>query len=81
MNKKIDIDDVHYHNINEFPKNFDVKDVSEDLNCCDKCEVIVRWYDEMYWKGEEDMETNKILGEDYEAVCDDCFNILSNQKI
>jgi hypothetical protein len=56
---------VHHHNISEFPKNFDVKSVNEDLNVCT----------EMYWKGEEDLETNKILG-DHTAVCDDCFSKL-----
>jgi len=24
---------VHHHNISEFPKNFDVKSVNEDLKC------------------------------------------------
>ena len=66
---------VHHHNISEFPKNFDVKSVNEDLNVCNKCGIIVIWDTEMYWKGEEDLETNKILG-DHTAVCDDCFSKL-----
>ena len=46
---------------------------------CDKCGVIVRWYDEMYWSGEECQETNEIL-DDYDSVCDDCYIELAIKK-
>jgi len=76
------IDDVQYHNINEFSNDFDFKDVNEDLNCCDKCGIIVRWYDEMYWQGECQESYHYCMGKyNYDAVCDDCFYELSNQKI
>ena len=81
-NMTIKIDDVQYHNINEFPNNFDFKNVSEDLNCCDKCGIIVRWYDEMYWQGECKDSWHYCMSKyNYNAVCDDCFYELSNQKI
>ena len=46
--------------------------MSDDLNVCNMCGSKQRWYDEMYWKGEECQETNAILGE-HTAVCDQCF--------
>ena len=69
---KYSTDDIHYKFLPNLPKEFDVKEVDEDLNSCDKCEKIVRWHDEMYWQGEERQETNEILDE-YTAVCDDCY--------
>tara|TARA_R110002020_G_scaffold111081_1_gene256510 strand:- start:1089 stop:1355 length:267 start_codon:yes stop_codon:yes gene_type:complete len=57
-----------------------------NLNICCRCTKIVRWFDEMYWKGEYHAKdngtnhTNYILG-DYDSVCDECYSILSNQKI
>ena len=76
------IGDVQYHNINEFPNDFDFKNVSEDLNCCNKCGIIVRWYDEMYWQGECKDSWHYCMSKyNYDAVCDDCFYELSNQKI
>lgn len=46
--------------------------MSDDLNICDMCGNTQRWYDQMYWKGEECQKTNAILGE-HTAVCDQCF--------
>tara|TARA_Y100000593_G_C4258358_1_gene310863 strand:- start:42 stop:284 length:243 start_codon:yes stop_codon:yes gene_type:complete len=71
--------DIHYKFISSFPEGFDVKEIDEDLNVCDRCGIIVRWFDEMYWAGEECMETNDVLG-DYDAVCDDCYGELYNKK-
>ena len=51
----------------------------ENLNTCNKCGSIQNWATEMYWKGEECIETNDILG-DYTAVCDDCFYELKEKK-
>ena len=75
---KYSTDDIHYKFEYDLPSNFDVKEVDEDLNVCDKCLVIVRWFDEMYWSGEECQETNDILG-DYDSVCDDCYVDLANK--
>ena len=48
------------------------------LNTCDRCGSIQDWATEMYWQGEQDEETNIILG-DHTAVCDDCFATLKLQ--
>ena len=77
---KFNLEDVHYHNINEFSDDFDVKDVHDDLNICERCNTIVMWDTEMYWQGECE-ESYHYCMKDYEAVCDDCFYELSNQKI
>ena len=66
-------------NIKDFPKHFDVKSIHEDLNECEKCGDICNSFEELYWKGEECMETNEILG-DYTAVCDDCYNELRKKN-
>ena len=67
-------------NINQFPKDFDVKSLGEDLNTCDRCGSIQDWATEMYWQGEQDEETNIILG-DHTAVCDDCYSTLKLNQI
>ena len=77
---KLNLEDVHYHNINEFSDDFDVKDVHDDFNICERCNTIVMWDTEMYWQGECE-ESYHYCMKDYEAVCDDCFYQLSNQKI
>ena len=77
MTAKLELEDVHYHNINEFNNDFDVKDIHEDLNICERCYTIVMWDSEMYWQGECEESYHYCMGS-YEAVCDDCFNILSN---
>ena len=79
MKYRYKYEEIHKTNINDYPKGFDVKDVDEDLNVCDKCGKIVRWFDEMYWSGEECQETNDILGE-HTAVCDDCYVELAIEK-
>ena len=76
---KYETKNIHYKFEYNLPKGFDVKDVDEDLNVCDKCGKIVRWFDEMYWSGEECQETNDILGE-HTAVCDDCYVELAIEK-
>ena len=50
-----------------------------NLNTCNKCGSVQDWATEMYWKGEECMETNEILG-DYTAVCDDCYSQLAREQ-
>ena len=77
--KKYELKDVQYHKIDEFPKDFDLKSVDEDLNTCDKCGIIVVWHNEMFWQGDcyESYhwcmlkEFNK--EDSYNALCDDCF--------
>ena len=83
-------DNLRYHddvknkfgfaNINAFPKNFDIKNINENLNVCDCCGDICNWHDEMFWQGEECSRTNVILG-DYVAVCDICFDSLRSKKL
>jgi len=72
-------DKYGYANISDFPKDFDVDSIHEDLNVCEKCGDICNSFEELYWQGEQDMETNDILG-DYTAVCDDCFSTLKKDK-
>ena len=62
MKYRYKYEEIHKTNINDYPKDFDVKDVDENLNVCNKCGIIVVWYNEMYWSGEECQETNDILG-------------------
>lgn len=76
---KYETKDIHYKILSDLPLDFDVKEVDDNLNVCDKCGVIVRWYDEMYWSGEECQETNEIL-DDYDSVCDDCYIELAIKK-
>tara|TARA_R100001530_G_scaffold54538_1_gene40206 strand:+ start:964 stop:1239 length:276 start_codon:yes stop_codon:yes gene_type:complete len=66
-------------------KQFDVKNIDEELNVCDKCGIIVRWYDEMYWQSDfsndefHDCMTKEYNKEDdYTALCDECFSSLPN---
>ena len=76
--------DIHYTNIKNYPKEFDVKEVNEELNVCNKCGIIVRWHDEMYWQSDyadefHDCMTKEYNKEDdYTALCDECFSSLSN---
>tara|TARA_B100001939_G_scaffold347105_1_gene367724 strand:- start:1175 stop:1483 length:309 start_codon:yes stop_codon:yes gene_type:complete len=59
--------------LNDFPKGFDVKeDLHEDLNTCDKCQVIVNTWNELTWQGDCVDSYHKCMG-DYDAVCDTCF--------
>ena len=44
---KYETKNIHYKFLSDLPKGFDVKEVDDDLNVCDKCLVIVRWFDEM----------------------------------
>ena len=63
-------------NINDFPKDFDVKEeISEELNTCDKCGDIQNTWTEMYWQGDS-MDSWHECMEGYDAVCDDCFEKL-----
>ena len=78
--KEYELEDVQYHKIDEFPDNFDVKSVHEDLNTCDKCGVIVMWNSEMFWQDDDCenghhycMRENFNKEDDYTALCDDCF--------
>ena len=79
MKTDIKLEDVHYHNINEFSDDFDVKEVHDDLNICDKCGVIVMWNSEMYWQGDCEESYHHCMG-NYQAVCDDCFYTLQNEE-
>ena len=76
--KKLNLKDVHYKNINDFSNDFDVKDIHEDLNICDRCNTIVMFDTEMYWQGECIDSYHECMG-DYECVCDDCFNDLKEK--
>ena len=80
MTAKLELEDVHYHNINEFSNDFDVKDVHEDLNICERCYTIVMWDSEMYWQGECEESYHYCMGS-YEAVCDDCFHIFPSIRL
>jgi len=68
------------HNLYEYDLTQEEKDYFETedtgLTACEKCQVIQRWEDEVYCKGEECWETNVILGK-YDVVCDDCYYDLS----
>ena len=75
------IDKFGHANINKFPKDFNVDeflDEFDELNVCDLCSDIQNSTTEMYWQGEQDEETNIILG-DHTAVCDDCFFTLKEK--
>ena len=82
--ERLESEDIHYKNIKDFPADFEVKDVDEELNTCEKCGIIVRWHDEMYWQGDTDEEFHDCMLEefnkedDYTALCDDCFLSLPN---
>ena len=57
--------------IKDYPEGFDVKDIHEDLNTCDKCGIIAIWYSELYWQGEEYF--HKAMQENnFDALCDKC---------
>ena len=58
----------------------DVKDIGEDLNTCERCGDIHNTFNDMYWAGEECMETNILLG-DYDCLCDDCFESPLRRKL
>lgn len=75
---KYSTDNIHHKALSDLPIGFDVKEVDDNLNSCDKCEKVVRWYDEMYWQGDECAKTNEILNQ-YDAVCDDCYIELADK--
>jgi len=53
--------------------------INQGLNECNRCG---KWQDaekEMYWQGEEEVETNEIISP-YIAVCDDCYITLKASK-
>ena len=59
--------------LKDFPKDFDVKEhLHEDLNTCDKCELIVNTWEELYWQGDCEDSYHECM-EGYDALCDDCF--------
>ena len=74
-------DKFGFANINKFPKDFDVKNLNEHLNVCDKCGDIVNWEQEMYWQGECEKTWHKCMENNHTAVCDDCFNKLKEKMI
>jgi len=68
-------------NINQFPKDFDVKSLGEDLNTCDKCGSIQDWATKMYWQATDgDDIYHECMGDTYTAVCDDCFFTLYSRS-
>jgi len=71
-------DKFGYANINRFPNNFDVKSLNDGLNVCDRCGDICNWEQEMCWQGECEDTWHNCMGNDYVAVCDDCFTKLKN---
>ena len=74
MKTQLELEDVHYHKINEFSNDFDVKDIHDDLNICERCNIIVMWDTEMYWQGECEESYNYCMGV-YEAVCDELISV------
>jgi hypothetical protein len=51
-----------------------------ELNQCDCCHSWQKSATEMYWRGEDCMQTTTILQtHDYTAVCDECFENLKDQ--
>ena len=50
------------------------------LNVCDNCLDIVNWEEEMYWQGDCADSWHNCMGNDYVAVCDDCFNKLKKKE-
>ena len=67
-------------NINQFPKDFDVKTLSEDLNTCDSCGSIQNWATEMFWQDTTgDGTYHKCMGDEYTALCDACFYKLEKE--
>ena len=79
-------DEYGYANIKNFPKDadgleFDVKEIHDDLNVCDKCGDICNWYEEMYWQAmDSDDVYHECMGDTYTAVCDDCYSTLKEKK-
>ena len=71
-------DKFGYANIDKFPKDFDVKELSDHLNICDECGDIQNWEKEMYWQGDCADSWQDCMGDNV-AVCDDCFNKLKKQ--
>ena len=73
--KTLTTNDIRYQYIDVYPTDFDVKEIDEDLNTCDKCGIIVISETELYWQG---------TGGDYyhygmdkievDALCDDCHH-------
>ena len=72
-------DKFGYANIRKFPKDFDVKKLSDHLNVCDNCLDIVNWEEEMYWQGDCADSWHDCMGDNV-AVCDDCFNKLKKKE-
>jgi len=73
-------DEYGYANISEFPKDFDVKDIHEDLNVCEKCGDICNSHQEMYWQAIDFYDTyHECMGDTYDVVCDECFYKLSKE--
>ena len=70
-----DIHNLYEYNLTQEEKDyFETEDTG--LTACEKCQIIQRWENEVYCKGEECWETNVILGK-YYVVCDYCYYDLS----
>jgi len=72
-------DKFGYANIDKFPKDFDVKELSDHLNICDECGDIQNWEKEMYWQEDCADSWHDCMGDNV-AVCDDCFNKLKKKE-
>ena len=73
----LELDDVHHTNYADYlPTEINKLLEDSDMNAYNRCGVIVRSFDEMYWQGCECEHTNEILG-GWDAVCDNCFSELS----
>ena len=69
-------------NIKDFPKDFDVKELHDDLNICDECGDICNWEQEMYWQGDCEETWHEFLHENgCTAVCDTCFEDMRNKSL
>ena len=67
-----------YFNLNKIEKDL-LANYDTDLNVCNKCDVVVDSFTEMYWQGScADSYHDCMTG--YDALCDDCFEEVSDDN-
>ena len=64
-----------YFNLNKIEKDL-LDNYDTDLNTCNKCDVVVDSATELYWQGDCADSYYKCM-EGYDALCDDCFEEVS----
>ena len=62
-----------YFNLNKIEKDL------LDINTCNKCDVVVDSATELYWQGDCADSYHKCM-EGYDALCDDCFGEMSDDR-